>query len=740
MASAVVPSLNDPNRSLNRVARKVAAGPRSADEARSQMRELDEHVKAFINNNAKLTTPELVKKLQTTLESGAFETHGFDLPRGLRLIEIDTILQAAEYLIMGTASGTKVISLPGIDVFDSAQIVKDQTGSSLVLIGHSGGQGSHHPQIKVYALLPDDIRDETSNAVPPLIGDGAATFAPNRKDIIADFSLYSIAVAEHIFKPLAANAGKSEEETMRDNLVWRDGKYTLTRSLGKGILSTEYAVASCLQKPALVSEYESFLSSKSTRFITNLDTKLDSTEFSLCKVSIKDKRRSARIGRLLLGGEGKNFLVELQPGGRSADSRMIASAISKADDMTVALGIQQNPQLAAGIKSPDGGVDPALNPHNATIIEKKPEPAEKKPETAERTNTTTSIEDKIIASEKNDQTKGTQTQSGTGQKSDSHSKENGKSANSTNPNAPPPPLKNATIIEASGSVKGGAQNTSAPVNSANAAKPDKKTPAPIMIQTAPNTNSKPLAMVPPAATNQASEPDNKEEHGKSSKSKSKKSDKGNSKSGESETSNSKSGSETTKSEKSKSEKSSTEKSRSEKSKTEKSTPENAKPENSKPEKSKPETSNTEASKPSKREESTSSGQAAHLAIKSGTVRVRTGPGAEYREIGFVTKDSQFTILGEKKGWYKVRANGQVGYVLSSLVSAPGGPANINIDNDVTDQSYKGSKSSRHHHHDRDRRSSRSRHDYFGTGTSTSTGTVTTNKAPKAPAEPPAFVP
>jgi len=26
-------------------------------------------------------------------------------------------------------------------------------------------------------------------------------------------------------------------------------------------------------------------------------------------------------------------------------------------------------------------------------------------------------------------------------------------------------------------------------------------------------------------------------------------------------------------------------------------------------------------------------------------------------------------LGEKKGWYKVRANGQVGYVLASLVSA-----------------------------------------------------------------------
>ncbi len=259
VAAAVAPSFVDPNKALSRVAKRVAAGPKNPNDARQALTELDDAVRNFLKQNGNLPAAALTKKLQEPLSESAFEIHVFDLPRGLTVVEIDTVLQASDYLIQKSNSGVKVTSLPGMEVFDAAKIIDDNAAPVLVLVGHTAGQGAHRPLIRAFALLPDDTVDQTAKSVPDVKTEGVAAFAKNGKDINVDYSLFSLAGAEKIFDPSSKLPAGLPDESIHGNWRWGDGHYEASRSIGNGQLSALYAVAKSIYSPADASHFANIL-------------------------------------------------------------------------------------------------------------------------------------------------------------------------------------------------------------------------------------------------------------------------------------------------------------------------------------------------------------------------------------------------------------------------------------------------------------------------------------------------
>lgn len=423
VASAVVPSLTDPSKSLARVAKSFLAGPKNPEHATKLKIEFDNSVREFLVANGKDPSPELVKKLQTILASNSFEVHSFELPRGLKVVEVDTILQASDFLVMNSPAGTKVFTLPDFEVFDNAQILNDHARNSLVLVGHSAGQGARRPQVKVFALLPDDVQDETAKALPPILGEGTAAFAPNHKDIVADLSLFSVGVAQKLFKPVQPSIGRGEEERVKQTLIWKDGAYSSNISNGKGALGALYSVARCMQSPVDSERFANSLSSKSVNFIKSNQIKIDAPNFIVGQTEAPSKqRRTPTVSRLLIGTGGNSYRVELQKSGEGAEAHVVASNIKRTDETLAANPAAKTPDVVAtapaSTSTPTStptsaatttppvttttaltpvqvaNIDPGFNHHQATIVEKK---------TTARTEQKTDmpIEDRIINSSKN---------------------------------------------------------------------------------------------------------------------------------------------------------------------------------------------------------------------------------------------------------------------------------------------------------------------------------------------------
>ncbi len=259
VAAALAPSFVDPGKALARVAKRVAAGPKNPADARQATAELDEAVKNFLKQNGTLPTPELMKKLQEGLSESAFEVHVFELTKGISVVEIDTVLQASDYLILKSNSGAKISSLPNMEVFDSAKTVGESAAPVLVMIGHTAGQSAHKPLLRAFALLPDDVVDRTAKTLPDIKADGVASFATNNRDINLDYSIYSLGTAEKIFSAAGKLPDSLTDETVHGTLVWNNDHYDAAAPPGKSQLAALYAVAKCLYVPGQISQYENVL-------------------------------------------------------------------------------------------------------------------------------------------------------------------------------------------------------------------------------------------------------------------------------------------------------------------------------------------------------------------------------------------------------------------------------------------------------------------------------------------------
>jgi hypothetical protein len=233
--SISLPKIFDSKAQLKNIATEISKGTASAEQEAKLRKSFDQTVKGYLAEIGADENKELVSKLQKYLPAEASEIHAFDLPRALRLVEIDMGLKAADFLVIkGTQSspGTKVFPLNGLGVFSDARIINDSGGPVLVLLGKSEGMPPYRPQVKIYALLPDAVNDETGEIVPKIQNEGSARFAKNNKDIVLE---------------IVTAGGKINQQVLQ----WKDAHYTLANG-GKLDASTTAAAepAPVVNQPA----------------------------------------------------------------------------------------------------------------------------------------------------------------------------------------------------------------------------------------------------------------------------------------------------------------------------------------------------------------------------------------------------------------------------------------------------------------------------------------------------------
>ncbi|MBZ0189933.1 MAG: SH3 domain-containing protein [Candidatus Obscuribacterales bacterium] len=267
VASAVVPRLSAPQDNIKALADKISFGPRSSEEAQKMKVELDNALLEFLKKNGSLPSADLLTKLQAKLPTSIFEVLVFDLPRGIKLVEVDCVLQPSDYLVIADKQAPKVTQIYGLDVFDDASLIKDSAGDALVLIGHTNVDMKKKPNMKVISLFPNgNVVDRTTKLVPRVKGNGAIAFESNKKDIKLERRLVETALAEGLFK---GNL-KFVETPFITTLTWNNGRYEAEHSLGSDRFSALYAVATSLAEPTEVDNFKSYLNEPARTFLKSL--------------------------------------------------------------------------------------------------------------------------------------------------------------------------------------------------------------------------------------------------------------------------------------------------------------------------------------------------------------------------------------------------------------------------------------------------------------------------------------
>ncbi|MBK7837119.1 MAG: hypothetical protein IPJ49_05420 [Candidatus Obscuribacter sp.] len=84
----------------------------------------------------------------------------------------------------------------GFEVYDIAKAINDPSFRVLAVLGHRTAQAGRQPQLRLYALSGDGVKERPSDSVPKFTGDGAASFAANEKDVDVSYSLTPRAIQE----------------------------------------------------------------------------------------------------------------------------------------------------------------------------------------------------------------------------------------------------------------------------------------------------------------------------------------------------------------------------------------------------------------------------------------------------------------------------------------------------------------------------------------------------------------
>lgn len=255
-AVALVPGMFNPESNLQKIAKQVARGPKNARDAERMKAELEDAVKRYLEKHTELGAEELGAKLRAIFPSSVYEISAFELPRNIKLIEIDTLLQSSNYLI----SKNHVFVLRGFEVFDAAKAFDDSTGPVLALVGHRNAQSGRHPQVRLLALLPDGFKARPEDSVPHFTGDGSAAFSANGKDIDLDLSLISRAVQEGLFDMQSLQTSGLKDENLKVKLTFVDGKYKLSDTNGTSALAALRAAAFVLSDGSAKGRFQEFFS------------------------------------------------------------------------------------------------------------------------------------------------------------------------------------------------------------------------------------------------------------------------------------------------------------------------------------------------------------------------------------------------------------------------------------------------------------------------------------------------
>ena len=267
VASAVVPRLTQPPQDLKKIAAEITSGPDSAEHAQKLKVKLDQAILAFLKKNGNMSSSDLLTTLQAQLPTSIFEVLVFDLPRQIKLVEVDCVLQPADFLITNSEKGPKVTQLFGLDVYDDGFLIKTESDPYLILIGHTNVDMRKKPNVKAVALLPNgNSVDQTNKIVPAIKGEGSIKFAKNKRDILLERNIVSTAKAEELFE----GELKFDDKPFKTTLKWANGSYDAKHYLGHSKFSALYAVATLLTDPGELNEYKSYIDESARSFIKGI--------------------------------------------------------------------------------------------------------------------------------------------------------------------------------------------------------------------------------------------------------------------------------------------------------------------------------------------------------------------------------------------------------------------------------------------------------------------------------------
>lgn len=346
-----LPKMVDPAEQLSAAAKRVAAGPKSAEDAKVIKEAFDGAVEKMLKRYGSDNPIVLSNKLKALLPATAFEVLVVDLPKGLKLVEIDTILQASDFVVMKGTNDTKVFRLPGFEVFDDARAVSDQAGPVIVLLGHSGGQLPHRPIVRTYALLPDSIEDDSKNMVPAFLGEGTAKFAKDSGDINIELSASSVAQAEK----LSVSPPPGSDKTLRLILRWKDAKYQPEISAAADPQSYLLLLARNMKYPEYWPASAAYLGPSATKLLK------DHSSPQIASVDVKKVADKKGVQSFVMQAANKKFDLDLKPAG--ALWQLAGYKVSES----------VNPNLANGAATSDTKAvsDPVLT-DTKTVIESPP--------------------------------------------------------------------------------------------------------------------------------------------------------------------------------------------------------------------------------------------------------------------------------------------------------------------------------------------------------------------------------
>ncbi|MGD9684982.1 MAG: SH3 domain-containing protein [Candidatus Obscuribacterales bacterium] len=294
VASAVVPRFGGQQENLKALADKISFGPKSAEEAQKMKVELDAALLDFLKRNGSLPSADLLTKLQSKLPTSIFEVLVFDLPRGMKLVEVDCVLQPSDYLVVADKQGPKVTQLYGLDVFDDAVLIRGASDASLVMLGHTNADIKKNPNVKVISLLPNgNISDRTSKLVPPVKGTGTAAFESNKQDIKLERQLVETALGEELFK----GDLKFAESPFKTTLRWKGGRYAPEYSLGSSQFAALYAVATSLTDPSQREQFGLYLNDPAKEFLKSVSDNPVAAPPGFVIAKIDESKGSASSGR-----------------------------------------------------------------------------------------------------------------------------------------------------------------------------------------------------------------------------------------------------------------------------------------------------------------------------------------------------------------------------------------------------------------------------------------------------------
>jgi len=281
--TALCTTIDSPEKQLIKAAGEITGKSKSAEQAMNNFGRFDKALQVLLQKFGTLSTGDLRKKLAESLPKSLYEAHVFEISPDVKLVEIDTALNVADYLILERNEKAEVSSVSDLQVYDSSALLpataskqessaNKPAGQTIVLLGHTAGANGCHPTVRVLFLNSANreiggIIDLTEKVVPIIYGEGTAKLAANQKDIDLSLSLLSCGQDLKLFNAQQNKPLPIDNETLYDTLIWANDRYELRSQQGSSKLYAIFAALSALENHHTLWRYRPYFTNNVRRFI-----------------------------------------------------------------------------------------------------------------------------------------------------------------------------------------------------------------------------------------------------------------------------------------------------------------------------------------------------------------------------------------------------------------------------------------------------------------------------------------